>query len=413
MKQLKDYSEEIYKCTKCGLCQSVCPVFEATGLETAVSRGKFTLLNGILTGKIKFGKNISKYLDLCLGCKACFDFCPSGINAEEIIVSARSLNYSINGISFLKKFIITNFDSKQNLSLLKFALSIYKKYGLAALISFIAEKVSFLKQPVYVFNSQIRENMQYKKLTSAKSLSKKKIVYFPGCINNYINQSVKNSVKMVLEKNGFEVQIPDFSCCGMPARSAGDLENFKNQAEKNLALIDADVDFILTDCASCGSVWEHYAEILDGGFREKAQKVMSKAVNINKFLAGIDLYVPENVSIDLNVTYHDPCHLKRFQNVYVEPRELLEKIPGINLIEMRESDKCCGASGSFCVVNSVISRAISKRKAENIVATKADVVTTSCPSCKIGLSQGLAQVDADMPIYQPVELLAKLYLQEL
>ncbi|MDD3012479.1 MAG: (Fe-S)-binding protein, partial [Candidatus Gastranaerophilales bacterium] len=406
MKQLKDYSEDIYKCTKCGLCQSVCPVFEATGLETAVSRGKFTLLNGILTGKIKFGKNISKYLDLCLGCKACFDFCPSGINAEEIIISARNLNYNLNGISILKKFIISNFDSKLNLNLLKFALSIYRNSELITLTNLLANKIHSLKQYAYVFNSQIQENIQYKKLIPSKATSKQKIVYFPGCINTYINQSVKNSVKMVLEKNGFEVQIPDFSCCGMPARSAGDFVTFKKQAEKNLALIDDDVDFILTDCASCGSVWDHYTDILDDDLKEEAQKILSKAVNINKFLAEIDLYIPENVKLDLDVTYHDPCHLKRFQNVYIEPRELLKKISGINLVEMKESDKCCGASGSFCVVNPVISRAVSKKKAENIIATKANIVATSCPSCKIGISQGLAQVDADMQIYQPVELLA-------
>jgi len=412
MKQLKDYSEDIYKCTKCGLCQSVCPVFEVTGLETAVSRGKFTLLNGILTGKIKFSKNISKYLDLCLGCKACFDFCPSGINAEEIIIAARNLNFNLNGISFLKKLIITNFDSKLNLNLLKFALSIYKNSELIKLTDLIANKIHFLKQYVYVFNSQVREHIQYKKLLPSKPQSKQKIVYFPGCINNYINQSVKNSVKMVLEKNGFEVLIPDFSCCGMPARSAGDFNTFKKQAEKNLALIDDDTDFILTDCASCGSVWEYYTDILDGDLKEKAQKILPKAVNINKFLAGIDLDIPKNVKLDLNVTYHDPCHLKRFQNVYIEPREILKKIPGINLTEMKDADKCCGASGTFCIVNPDISRKISRRKAENILAAKADAVATGCPSCKIGLAQGLVQTDADKPIYQPVELLAKLYLIE-
>jgi glycolate oxidase iron-sulfur subunit len=412
MKQLKDYSEDIYKCTKCGLCQSVCPVFEATGLETAVSRGKFTLLNGILTGKIKFNKNISKYLDLCLGCKACFDFCPSGINAEEIIISARNYNYKLNGISLLKKLVVTNLDSKLNLSLLKLALSIYRKFGLAELISLITKKIIFLKQPIYIFHSQIMENVQYKKQMPVKPLSKQKIVYFPGCINNYINLSVKNSVRMVLEKNGFEVQIPDFSCCGMPSRSAGDFDTFKKQAEKNIALIPDDTDFLLTDCASCGSVWEHYAEIFDNDLKEKAQKIASKAVNIHKFLADIDLYIPENVNIDLNVTYHDPCHLKRFQNVYTEPRDLLKKIPGVNLTEMKDADKCCGASGTFCVVNPDISKSISRMKAENILNTKANAVATGCPSCKIGIAQGLAQVNKDLPVYQPVELLARLYLLE-
>jgi len=412
MKKLEDYSEDIYKCTKCGLCQSVCPVFEATGLESAVSRGKFTLLNGILTDKIKMGKNMSRYLDLCLGCRACFEFCPSSINAEEIIIQARHHSFNINGISFVKRFIISNLNSRLNLNLLKLALSIYRKSGLINTANFIAEKISFLKQPVCVFNSQIKETIRYKKQKPVKSDSKLKIVYFPGCINNYINPSVKNSVKIVLEKNGFEVNIPDFVCCGMPARSAGDFKTFKKQAEKNLDLIDDNIDFLLTDCASCGSIWEHYAEIVDDKYKEKARNLTAKAVNINKFLAEIDFYIPENTEITATVTYHDPCHLKRFQNVYTEPREILKKIPGINFVEMNEADKCCGVSGTFCVVNPDISKAISVKKAENILDTNAQIVSTGCPSCKIGLSNGLAIFNKIMPIYQPVELLAMLYLKE-
>jgi len=431
MKQLKDYSEDIYKCSKCGFCQAVCPVFEETGLETAVSRGKFTLLNGILNNKVKFGKNIGKYLDMCLGCKACFDFCPSGISAEEIIIAARVENNKLNGISPFKKAIIWCFKSNTRLKLLGFALNLYKKTGLIHLtqvlseflcgkdgeilrhsIPWLAAQNDRLGKIISIFNSQLKENIKYSKLTSAKEVSKLKIVYFPGCIGNHVNFSAKNAVMMALEKNGIKTEIPaNLSCCGISSRSAGDIKTFKELAEKNIKLIPDDTDYLLTDCASCGSAWDFYPDILEGELKEKAERIASKAININKFLAKLNIYIPEGVKLENTVTYHDPCHLARFQKVTEEPRKILKKIPGVNYVEMAEADKCCGAAGTFCIVKPEISLLISKRKARNILDTQADIIATSCSACKIGLTQGLTELNTKKQVLSPVELLAMLYIQ--
>lgn len=407
MKRLEDYSEDIYKCTKCGLCQSVCPVYEVTGLETAVSRGKFTLLNGIIRGKLKFNRNTTKYLDLCLGCKACNEFCPSGISAEEIISKAKFENCAINGLSFLKRLIVNSFNSTLSLKTLKLLLAIYRTFHL--------DKVRYPNsfnpgKLLNMFNLQVRETIKYKKMIPVKPLSDLKTVYFPGCINEYINPGTKNAVLMVLEKNGISVNVPKgLSCCGMPARSAGDLKTFKDQAKNNLDKIPDGIDYLITDCASCGSIWEEYAEILDGEYREKAKIIAGKAINITKFLLMIDLYIPETSNDVIKATYHDPCHLNRFQRVHDEPREILKRLAGIEFVEMNEADKCCGASGSFCVINSDISKKISRKKAQNILNSEADMVVTSCPSCKIGLIQGLLELNKVKPVYQLVELLAKYY----
>ncbi|HSA07715.1 MAG TPA: (Fe-S)-binding protein [Candidatus Gastranaerophilales bacterium] len=413
MKKLSDYSEDIYKCAKCGLCQAVCPVYQETGLETAVARGKFTLLNGILNGKIKFTPKISGYLDMCLGCKACFDFCPAGISAEEIIIAARAENFKLNKISFIKKFIIWCFKSNTRLKLLKFALNLYKTTGLINITEVFSRITGKLGGFISIFNFQLKQNVKYKKFTPSKQKSALKVVYFPGCIGNYINPSAKNAVIMVLEKNGIEVKIPkNFSCCGISSRSAGDFKTFKALAECNIKLIPDDIDFLITDCASCGCAWDFYAEITEGELKEKAEIIAKKAVNINKFLDQIELYIPENVRIEETVTYHDPCHLARFQHVTKEPRNILKKIPGLIYKELEEADKCCGAAGTFCIVKPEISKGVSLKKAKNIINTNADYVSTSCSACKIGLSQGLIGLNSKKAIISPVEFLAMLYLKE-
>jgi glycolate oxidase iron-sulfur subunit len=414
MKTLKDYSEEIYKCTKCGLCQAVCPVFEATGLESAVSRGKFTLLNAALNGKLDFNKNLSKYLDLCLGCKACYDFCPSGISAEEIIIAAKFHNHKLGNSSFLKQFIVSSFNSRFKLFLLKILLTLYKQSGLIKLVDLLTSKVKLEHNVSFLFNMQLKEHIKYKKLSSVGEKSELKLAYFPGCINNYVNSSVKNSVLMVLERNGFNLNIPGgLSCCGIPARSTGDIDTFVELAKNNLDKIDTDIDYLITDCATCGSAWKIYAEILDDkDLKEKAEIIASKVIDINKFLAMHNIYIPENVAINKKVTYHDPCHLKRFQGVYKEPRDVLRKLPGVVYIELEEADKCCGSAGTFCIGNPEISKVISMRKAENILNTEAEIIATACPSCKIGIYNGLCQTNKYIPVYHPVELLAELYLRE-
>ena len=442
-KTLKQYAEDVYKCSKCGLCQSVCPVYKATGKETSVSRGKFTLLNGVLTGKLKLNKKIADNLQLCLGCKACFDYCPSGISAEEIITAARSESLKVNGIGFIKRFILDNFGSNFRLGLLKFGLGLYKvflyyfnivlslrrvakprrgnlsnvensqKVGLLRSLRSLAMTIRKLKDFFALFNSQLREHVKYRKLKPIKPLSKLKIVYFPGCINNYVNPSVKNAVLIVLEKNGYSMQIPkSFKCCGIAARSAGDFKTFSELAEHNIKQIPDDIDYIITDCASCGSAWEFYPEFTEGKLKEKAEKLAKKAVNINKFLASKEIYLPKTSNINKKITYHDPCHLKRFQKIYEEPRKILKQLQGIEFQEMKDADVCCGAAGTFCISQPEISQAISSEKAQNILDTQADVVCTSCAGCKIGLYQGLIGKNSDIPVCHPVELLAQAYLEE-
>jgi glycolate oxidase iron-sulfur subunit len=413
MKNLKDYSEDIYKCTKCGFCQAACPIYKETGLETAVSRGKFTLLNGILHGKVAFSKKIGKYLDMCLGCRACYNFCPAGINAEEIITAARVENARINGISLFKRALILLFKSNFRLKMLGIALNIYKEIGLMAVLLAFTRFMGGIGKVINVFNAQLKENVQYSKLLPVSERSGLKIVYFPGCIGSYINPSAKNAVVMVLARNGYNVIIPDgLRCCGIMAKSAGDLDTFKELAAHNVRLIPDDADVILTDCASCGSAWHSYPDVLEGELKQKAETIAQKAININEFLNRIPLYIPVNTALNLSVTYHDPCHLSRFQNVTEEPRNILRKIPGIDYKEMDGADQCCGAAGSFCVAKPDISLAISKKKAHNILNTGADAVCTSCSACKIGLAQGMEVQNGLKPIMSPVELLAKLYLQE-
>lgn len=329
MKNLEDFKAEINKCSKCGLCQSVCPVYKITGNECAVSRGKFVMLDGVLKGDLELNKNINKYIDLCLKCGKCSAFCPASINVCDI--------FNIAKFQYAKKTLLG-----------KFIFFLESKYVFGLLL-----KISslFLKRFKNTFSSQN---------------DKLKVLYFRGCANTVFPQSDK-----ILRKfTNVEIIEKDFDCCGVPFLSSGNLERFEQVKEHNKNLFaESDFDYVLTDCASCESALKEY---IDAKFISLGELVLREKLHF-KFKS------------PLKVTFHKPCHQESIE--FLKP--LLQNCENIEYIEMEDYDDCCGFAGEFAIKNKEISKAISNKKAQNILNTGADIVITTCPSCILGLKQGL------------------------
>ena len=328
MKKLKDFEKEINKCSKCGLCQSSCPVYHATGNECAVSKGKFVMLSGVLKGDLKLSDKINSYLDLCLNCDKCSKFCPAGINVCEILQTAK-YEYISN-----KKFF-----------------KIIKLFHCA------------LEKFINLAN-RISEPFRVKSLQS-----KRAILYFKGCANK-IYPRTENSLKKLLNKAGIELVDADFSCCGLPFFSSGDLEKYEEAKALNTELINqSTAEYILTDCASCESTIKRYGTI------------NKKFINAEALIA--ELRLKFKFKKKQKITFHRPCH--------IEDTDFLEKIlqacENVEFIEIPES--CCGLAGEFIFKKPRIAAMLMKKRASEIKNSGADIVLTSCPACVIGLKTAL------------------------
>ncbi len=247
MKKLKNFEKEINKCSKCGLCQGVCPVFQATGNECAVSKGKFVMLSGVLKGDLKLSSQIDSYLDLCLKCDKCSKFCPAGIDVCEILQTA--------------------------------------KY------EYISARPSFKILQCFhnIFDLIIR-------LIKPQRTGTHEILYFKGCVNK-IYPRTENALKKLLNKADIHLADAGFSCCGLPFFSAGNLEKFEEVKARNTELINSSPsEFILTDCASCESTLKHYGTI--------DKKFINAETLIN------DLGLNFEFKKVQKVTFHQPCHLE-------------------------------------------------------------------------------------------------------
>ena len=343
MKTLKDYKNELNKCSKCGLCQAVCPIFKITGNECAVSKGKFVMLEGVEKGDLKLSPTINKYLEMCLKCGKCKDFCPSDIEVCDIFATAKHeyIKNSLEG-KFVKllesEFLFDN------------TIKLLSKFTLKK-------------------NFQQRQN------------AKQKALFFGGCYNKIFPKS-ENSLKTVLENFDVDLKEADFKCCGVPFLSSGNLERYEEVKSYNLNLINnSDCDFVLTDCASCRDAISKYEGI------NKKVMMFGEFVQplLREFLKTCAFEKP------LRVTYHKPCHIENCD--YVE--RIFSDPKNFEYIRMKDFDECCGFAGQFAITNRKLSLKISKQKAENILSTGADIVVTECPACILGIKQGFSQIKSD------------------
>lgn len=358
MKKLEDFADDINKCSKCGLCQSVCPVYKITGNDCAVSRGKFVMLDGVLKGDLKLNKNIEKYLDMCLKCGKCKDFCPSNIDVCEIFNTAK-------------------YECAKN--------TIQGKFE-----KFFESKL--------VFGTFMKFMKIFRRINSAASISGNrgegciKLLYFKGCVNN-VYPKTERALKKIFSNLNVEIIERDFDCCGLPFLSSGNMERFEEVKKYNLALMDSDFDYILTDCASCESTLKGYfnsthAPLTTEDKKASFERVVARSdggfsfVNAAEFLAGQNIKFKFKKPV--KVTFHKPCHLDK--DDFLKP--LLEKCENVEYIEAEDYDECCGFAGEFAIKNHKISKNISVKKANNIAKTNADIVLTTCPACILGIKHG-------------------------
>lgn len=358
MKKLEDFADDINKCSKCGLCQSVCPVYKITGNDCAVSRGKFVMLDGVLKGDLKLNKNIEKYLDMCLKCGKCKNFCPSNIDVCEIFNTAK-------------------YECAKN--------TIQGKFE-----KFFESKL--------VFGTFMKFMKIFRRINSAASISGNrgegciKLLYFKGCVNN-VYPKTERALKKIFSNLNVEIIERDFDCCGLPFLSSGNMERFEEVKKYNLALMDSDFDYILTDCASCESTLKGYfnsthAPLTTEDKKASFERAVARSdggfsfVNAAEFLAGQNIKFKFKKPV--KVTFHKPCHLEN--DDFLKP--LLQKCENVEYIEAEDYDECCGFAGEFAIKNHKISKNISVKKANNIAKTNADIVLTTCPACILGIKQG-------------------------
>jgi len=407
MKPLHELSEEIYRCIRCGSCMAVCPVFSVEKREMSVARGRLRLVREYLEGNLELTAKMRGYLDLCLGCRACVVSCPPQVPTDKIIRTARA-HFAINkGQPLVRHVLLQNVLVKpKRFTMVLDSLKLVRSIGLNRLLPKVLKTKEDILPPL--------PKRTFRELLSGLQLKKsdKKVGFFLSCMDNNVYPQVILAAIHILEKLSYEVVIPTrVVCCGAAHDNYGDVENARKLAWQNIkAFSDSGVEVILTDCASCGSTMQSYGELFQGKSEEaEALSFVSKVMDINQFLS--DKLPEVSESTQTTVTYHDPCHLVRYQNVREAPRKVLASA-GVTFKEMAEADRCCGGGGTFNIFHYDISMKILDQKIENVQQTGASILATSCPACRIQLEHGIKRHGLTIEVLHPIEVLEKSFVTE-
>ncbi len=410
LKNIEPWIDDIYRCFRCGLCRSVCPSFEESGLESSSPRGRVQYARAALEDSIALDSMFEDRILDCLSCRRCVEICPSGVRTDQIVMAARAELVERGRLNPIKKILFNGFLKHAGLmstgaraGSLGQRLFMETGSSLAEVMPWLAgmedKKIPVLSDDQAMNRLPVVNPVIY----GSKIL---RVGYFIGCATNFIFPHIAEATVRVLTRNRVEVVIPRGQvCCGIPVYSSGDFENARKLAEKNLNIFRGhDLDCIVTDCASCSAALKHDITELLGmkGFEVPVY-------DLNEFLATI-LEIDRNfAAVDMTVTYHDPCHLVRGQGISAEPRELLTMVPGVELVEMNDADTCCGGAGAFSYTHHTLSRKIGRHKVENIRATGADYVATPCPSCKMQIDDLLHHEGIAVKTIHPIEVLDMSY----
>jgi glycolate oxidase iron-sulfur subunit len=239
-----------------------------------------------------------------------------------------------------------------------------------------------------------------------------RVGFLSGCFMNVMYSEINRDTVEVLLKNGCEVIIPrGQQCCGAIQAHNGDMETARDLARKNIDVFGTlQLDAIVMNSAGCGATMRDYGHYLqdDPEYADRAVRLSSLVKDITEFLVEIDFKKPEK-EIRKRVTYHEPCHLAHAQKITSQPRTVLQSIPGIDFVELDESDWCCGSAGIYNIINFEESMKILKRKMENIRRTQADILVTGNPGCLAQLRYGLQKDGMDIELLHPVTLLRRGY----
>jgi len=417
---LDSITEELHKCMKCGNCQAVCPIYKETHQEIGVARGKISLLEFFLSGEIEMTKGLADRFSLCTTCMACNDNCPCGVRFDEIILAARAEVVRGKGLHPVKKIAFTALKMQRMFDFGMKAGSIFQAVALKNIpnrhskLARMRVDVGLGKEKVFPMLPKKTLRTELPEVIGVKN-PKLRVAFFTGCMINYFYTDIGRAVVEVLTENDIEVVIPKSQgCCGIPASVNGDADSARVLARRNLRVFEEmGADALVVACSSCGTAWKHvFGELLekDSEFTALANKWAGKSYDISEFLIHQIPFKKEGLGrVSRKVTYHDPCHLNRGQGINKEPREILQSIPGVELIEMKEAGRCCGMAGSFSLVHPNLSLQISDRKTANIAQTLTDTVTTGCPACRLQLQSGLENARVNEEVLHTIQILAEAY----
>jgi len=410
-------------CVHCGLCTASCPTYVELGNENDSPRGRIYLMRAVTDGRLELTKDVRRHLELCLDCRACETACPSGVQYGKLIEPFRiAMEHTGDGEQKTNDWFHRNilFDQFPNPEKMALPMRLARWAQFFRLDDFVRVTGLWKLLPprlgrlVTLLPKLPKQLPPLPNFFAAKGGRRRaRVALFTGCVADVMFRPTNWATARVLQENGCDVIVPqNQKCCGAIHFHAGSSEPAKEFADTNVAAFKPEeVDAIIINVAGCGSMLKDYGHHWHDGSQPKREAFAAKVKDVTEFLDELGL-VPPTGEINTVATYHDACHLVHAQKIREQPRHLLEKIPGLKLVDLPESELCCGAAGTYNLTEPEMADRLGHRKLKNILSTGARVVVTANAGCLLQIAREAKMQGEVLKIVHPIDLLDLSYRHE-
>jgi glycolate oxidase iron-sulfur subunit len=390
-------------CVHCGLCLNACPTYLELGTEADSPRGRIHLIRALEDGTMGLDAEVVRHLDLCLGCRACEGACPSGVQYGRIIEEARAYVRRAAPRSWVRRvrqeLVLATFPHRRRVRALLRLGSLARRLGLWPLVARWIDGAELLPAA--------RRAMPAGSFFPSGDGEQLRVGLLVGCVGGEIFGDVNAAAVRLLARSGTAVVVPPGQgCCGALHLHAGDPATARAMARRVVDAFPPELDAIVVTAAGCGSTLKEYGTLLadDPAYRERARRFAERVRDVTELLDAIGVE-PRPHARPRRVTYHDACHLAHAQGICAAPRRLLARVPNLELVELPESEVCCGSAGSYNLTEPAMARRLRERKVDHILATGAECVVAANPGCALQIRAGLEARGSTVRVLHPVELL--------
>ena len=385
--------DDLATCVHCGLCLDACPTFRITGLETESPRGRIYLMTQWKRSTLAFDEAQVKHIDLCLGCRTCEAVCPSGVPYGRIIEAGRA------DVEDMRRPSFKRIASRVALRQLVGHPGRLRAAGAATRIAQRLHLTSVARSGRMLPRLRARFRPPASGVAPAIGARKHRVAFLVGCVMPILYPQSHEAAVRLLQLAGCEVWFPQGErCCGALFAHNGDLAGAERLRVANMGTYEAgSFDALIVDSAGCGA---HLKDFYPG--------LKGRVKDLSEWLLEVGLPEPKR-EVKVRVTYQDACHLAHAQKIKKQPRDLIRSLPGVQLVEMRHPDICCGAAGLYSTLEPAMSNRILQEKLEDVIATNADVVAVANPGCQMQIESGLRAQGLTMKVEHLSELLARAY----
>ncbi|HYM68476.1 MAG TPA: heterodisulfide reductase-related iron-sulfur binding cluster [bacterium] len=408
---------ELDKCIQCGFCLQACPTYRLLGVEPESPRGRIHLIEAAAQGRIPIDARFEEHMYVCLGCRACETACPAGVKFGTIIEAARA-EIGPTGTPLARRMTLAALRHLMpypgRLRTGAILLRLYQRSGLGRLARALhlmprrlAEMESLLPPVPSRFFAPSHE------VYPAIGERRARVGLLSGCVMSLLFADVNDATIRVLQRNGCDVVVPrGQGCCGALNIHNGEREAAKQMARRNIeTFLAAGVDAVVINAAGCGAASKEYHVLFRGddpAYAERAETYSRLCRDASEFLVHLGL-VGRLGEVRARVTYQDPCHLLHGQGIRRQPRDLLRRIPGLELVELEGSDRCCGSAGIYNVVQPGYSRRILDEKMDAVARTGAEMLVAPNPGCMLQLAAGVRMHGLATEVHHLIDLLDRAY----